>query len=518
MVRKFLPFLLLFFLCFCSPKRDKLDSTDYIDRRAGLTREDFEDGLSRPKSNKKDKDFDLYAEEDSSSFPPMSKLLVSPPPPPMGNGELISFSVTEDVPLKDVLIELGRVADIDIEIDPTIDGGIILKVKDKSLKLVVERICDLGGLRYSYNDGILKFEKDSPYTKNHTVDFLIDGGLWGSVEASINEILTNHGDGTEKVNINKPAGIISIYANDKVQKGVKEYITEVRGNASAQVLIEAKVVEVSLKDEFSAGIDWDWKEDKSNATTTNTVFLGSTNTTGAVFTTKALGAGGSLTANISALRQFGTTRTLSSPRIVSLNNQEATLEFTDSLIYFELDIETEEETNTSGETIDKVKSYSSSKKEDSEGVTLKIKPSIDVRKNEITLKVIPTLKVKTGEVEDPALTLQLNALGITGTDVTNLVPVIQTRTLETSLKIRSGEAMVIGGLMSESVINDEDGIPWLSEIPILGQLFKKTTEVTELVETIIFIKATIIDSGSNGIDKKDREFYDTFSTEKRRMI
>jgi general secretion pathway protein D len=520
---KIIPLVILFAITSCgSGAMDDVKArSKFVDSKAELTREEFEDGLIRDK--KKEEAKKILAERSQSAIPPMSKLLVVPPPPPMGSGKLISFSVTEDVPLKDVLIELGRVADLDIEVDTAITGGIILKVKDKPLKTVVERICSLGNLRYSFQDGIIKFELDNAYSKNYTVDFLIDGQLWSSIETSMDQILTDAG-GDGSITINKPAGVITVFANNVVQKSISEYIEDVRRNASAQVLLEAKIIEVTLEEDYSTGIDWSWVEDNVTSTDSSIKINAGTLSTGGTdgLQITSIGSnvlGGSLTANVSMLQQFGTTRTLSSPRILSMNNQAATLKFVNSIIYFELDIEEEDETNSAGETIGTTVTYNSEQKETEEGVTLKMTPSIDLVRSEITLSVEPTLSVQTGTVEDPAVKLQLEAIeGVEGEDIQNLVPLIQTRTIKTSLKINSGDAMVIGGLMNETIDNQEDGVPFLSRMPALGHLFKKVTEDTKIVETVIFIKATIIDSRENGVDKYDREFHDTYSTRKRRMF
>ena len=121
-------------------------------------------------------------------------------------------------------------------------------------------------------------------------------------------------------------------------------------------------------------------------------------------------------------------------------------------------------------------------------------PSINLEKNEITLNVTPELKVKIGEVEDPV-------------ETKNIVPVIQSRSVQTTLKIKSGNVLVIGGLMSEEHANTDTGIPFLSGIPILGNLFKSTERNKEVTETVIFIKATIVKPNGE-VNDYDRNIYD----------
>ena len=70
--------------------------------------------------------------------------------------------------------------------------------------------------------------------------------------------------------------------------------------------------------------------------------------------------------------------------------------------------------------------------------------------------------------------------------------------------------MVIGGLMKEDVIKNESKIPLLGDIPILGNLFKFTSNTSAIIETVIFVKATIIEVGK-GTNPHDKKIHDTFS-------
>lgn len=492
-----------------------------IDSDAEMSRQEFSDFMTL-KNAKKD-DNSIMELSNKNTTPNISKLLVAPPPPPMGNGNLVSFSVTEEVPIKDALIELGRVADIDIEVDPDITGGIILKITNKPLDIIVKRIADLAGLKYTYTNNILRFGKDLPYTETYDVDFLIDNDIWTSIESALNEIITlnapsdvstevstvaapqqqtktqtkNSNSGDYKIIINKPSSMITVYANEKTQKAVKEYIDNVKVNYASQVLIEAKVVEVVLNDDYKAGIDWSFTNgDKGGITSGYSDGSFATapgglsgNITTAIF-------GGSLTAAINALQTFGQTKTISSPRVHSMNNQKADLKFISKLIYFSLEKDEETDDNTGDTTT----TYTSTKQEEEIGVTLTIIPSIDLKNNEVTLKVTPELKVKVGEVADP-------------TNELNKVPIIQSRSVETSLKVKSGNILVIGGLMSEDTTNTDTGIPFLSGIPIIGNLFKSTDKSKEVRETVIFIKATIVKPNGE-VEKYDRDLYKKFGRDK----
>jgi general secretion pathway protein D len=202
--------------------------------------------------------------------------------------------------------------------------------------------------------------------------------------------------------------------------------------------------------------------------------------------------GSNLNASISALEQFGTTRTLSSPRIHAINNQKAVLSFADRLVYFKVE-QTQSSTAATGVAGTTViaQAITSTKLEEKQGVELEIIPSINVKTKEITLNIKPKITIKTKDVVDPA-----NAL--------NLIPVMQSRELNTTAKIQSGNALVIGGLMKESTSNSDTGVPFLANIPVLGWLFKFQSKSSEIIETVIFVKATVVSSGSNA-SKHDRE-------------
>ncbi|MDR0572002.1 MAG: hypothetical protein LBG48_04095, partial [Rickettsiales bacterium] len=115
-----------------------------FDKWTDLRQEEFNEALFGVKKDYSDVD----VQEKSSLI--LSKLLAETPPPPIGNGDLISFSITEDVPLKDVFIELGRLADIDIQIDPLINKKIIFKATDKPINVIIDKVCDLASLKYEY--------------------------------------------------------------------------------------------------------------------------------------------------------------------------------------------------------------------------------------------------------------------------------------------------------------------------------------------------------------------------------
>jgi type II secretory pathway component GspD/PulD (secretin) len=426
------------------------------------------------------------------------------------------------VPLKDVLIELGRAAKIDVDLDPNISGGVVISANNRPLSEIIDRITALGNLRYSYINGILHFEPDYPYSKSYFVDFLVDGTLWSDVENNITAILgrksgsettsDSSSSSQSSFSSNKSAGIISIFATDREHKEIAKFLDEVYKNSSAQVIIEAKVVEVDLNKDFETGIDWTFITRHGGS-----IAVAGTNSALSAATTIPLSIkipGSSIAPTITALEKFGVTRTISSPRINAMNNQKASLDFTKNLIYFTL-AASSATTPATSTTTTTTSTVTATKTEIPIGVQIAITPSINLKTNEITLDIKPKLTTDTGvRITDPTPITTTDSDGNTVTTTPNTVPVIATRQLGTIAKIKDGDVLVIGGLMEQSTANTDTGVPFISKIPLIGNLFKSVSKTTTVTETVIFIKATIINN-NNATPKYDRELHDRFTTDKR---
>lgn len=539
--------------------RDMDRTRDIIDPDLGYTREDYRDKLT-PKNTeqKKEKEKTSAAEP---SIPELSEILTAPRTAEVLPDKLVSLSVTEDVPLKDVLIELSRLADVDMEVDPSITGGIIMRVKDKPFKDVIERVVELGGLRYYTKNGVMRVERDTPYQVNYKVDFLnmirqstssinidsqalssagsttggltagssssisatSDGNVWESIEKTITSLLSftqnsnlggssfsqadsNASSATDRLQMNQNAGIISVIATQRQHKTIEEYLKEVKKQISAQVLIEAKVVEVTLDESYKSGINWGQLRDLSLGLSFETTFTGGISDSVDFF--KLSGdSGGDLSTAVSLTEAFGVSRTLSSPRLNAMNNQQALLTFTENNVYFTLDVQEETDTADGGGSTTRL-TIESTLNTVPIGVILALQPSINLDSQEITMHVRPTLSRITGTVNDPGVDATV-ARNAPGSGIKSAIPIIEVRELDSILKIKSGDIMVIGGLMKDVKESDDAGVPFVNRAPIIGNLFKSKVQNSAIVETVIFIKATIV-PGHNSVSKGDQDVYKNF--------
>lgn len=313
-----------------------------------------------------------------------------------------------------------------------------------------------------------------------------------------------------RYSINRQAGVISVYASERIHNEVAEYLNEVQRRVSSQVVIEAKVLEVQLSDEYAAGVDWSAIDISLFGEGDN--FLNFDATGGFVrqlltpasinpVTNFQFGASGSDVAFLfEALSRFGTVTALSSPRLTVMNNQSAVLNVAENLVYFEIEVETE--TLDGGGTL---RTFDTSPQTVPEGVLINVIPSIDVDNDTITLAVRPTVTSVRDFEPDP--NPELGA-------IPNNVPVVNVQEFDSILKLNNGQGIVMGGLMQDRVDTSNQGIPIVSELPVFGSLFKNSVDKIEKTELIVFIKATIVEQG-NTIHNTDRDIYRTFSRDRR---
>lgn len=284
---------------------------------------------------------------------------------------------------------------------------------------------------------------------------------------------------------------MTVIATKRQHRRVDEYLDRVNRLSSAQVLIEAKVVEVTLDDGYESGINWRTLfNDGANvaarfgATVASGPFSTPTTATANVLTFAV--DRGDLGTVLSFVENFGTTRTLSSPRLTVLNNQPAILKVAENHVYFTLDVERE----TDDDTGDTLVTVSSKINTVPIGLVMTVQPAINPDTGTIIMTTRPTISRITDFVADPGVAIASD------TQVESTVPVVEVRELDSILRMHSGEIMVMGGLMEERVSNEEQGIPGLADIPWFGRLFKAETDSTQTVELVIFLRATVL-AGSN---------------------
>ncbi len=139
------------------------------DRAANMEIQDFKDALAERLPESDDDLLGGFA--DTSEIPDLQPY-VARPQEYMETMPLVSVSVNQTVPVKDVLYELAEQANMDIELDPGIRGSIIFTARSKPFDEVIERIANIAGLRYTFKNGVLRVEEDRAYNKTYKIDYL----------------------------------------------------------------------------------------------------------------------------------------------------------------------------------------------------------------------------------------------------------------------------------------------------------------------------------------------------------
>lgn len=463
-----------------------------------------------------------------STLPLISNPTETPDP------ELYTFTVI-DKPVKDVLIAVGRDANINIDVNPQITGQVNINAINRSLPQILNRISEQTNIRWFFDEsGNLIVEPDLPFWKIYTMDYVninrgsvanievstqlsnvgdsqSNGGnsssssialssnnnFWTSLRGNLLGILEERDD-TEitSVVMNQEAGLINIHATSKQQKNIEAFLNRVQSRSTQQVLIEATVVEVALSDSYKAGVDWDAIQRNSGNVINFAQNLSGTSTQGTFLTIDVLdGQAFDITSSINLLSQFGDSKVLSSPKLMMLNNQPAILQVVDNLVYFDIEA-------TGGVIADGVATsttLTTTPNSVSVGFVMPVIAQIS-ENGQVTMNLRPAISRVIDYVSDPNPQLAAN-------NIENLIPQIQVSQFDSVLKVYSGQVAVLGGLMQDTISKRTDGVPGLSRLPGIGNLFSQRNDRAIKTELIVFIRPTVIKQPSLDGDLSDYRTY-----------
>ncbi|MBC7625605.1 MAG: type II and III secretion system protein [Aeromicrobium sp.] len=300
--------------------------------------------------------------------------------------------------------------------------------------------------------------------------------------------------------MNAETGTLAIRATSRQHEIVGEFIQQIGGSSQRQVLIEATVVEVVLNDKYQSGVDWSALGLQGLGYTIRQSFTGANLQESPFFSLSyrnpAAAAGGDISSTIKLLNSFGNTRVLSSPKIMTLNNQTAVMRVVENTVYF-----TVQSTVTPGAVAGQaaIVSYNTTPNVVPEGFIMNVTPQIS-ENDVINLSVRPSVTRITAYVNDPN-----PDLGRAG--VISRVPQIQTREFEAMMRVASGETAVLGGLMQDSFQTNRDGLPILARVPVVGDAVSYRNDSGKKSELVVFIRAVVIREASVNADLADYKKY-----------
>ena len=300
--------------------------------------------------------------------------------------------------------------------------------------------------------------------------------FWTTLEAELRSMVK---DGDSLV-LNRFSGVAQITAPVKRHESIRAFIELVNRRITQQVEIEARLVEVTLRDEQKLGVDWDQAATSLEGVRVqaraplDVAGVGGT-VLGANTFAATLGFGRA-SAVIQALKQQGEVKTVAQPRLRALNNQTAFIKVGEDRPFFRLQQtttlqqpgattafnQTQENFSVSTITI---------------GTILAVTPQIDGDKT-ITLDVLPAIT-------------RLQAI-VTSPDGRQTAPVTEVKQASTIVRLRDGETAIIGGLISEETGETERRVPILGKIPVVGAAFRSRANLRARTELVIFLTPRLV--------------------------
>lgn len=314
-------------------------------------------------------------------------------------------------------------------------------------------------------------------TKIYSIDEL---NFWGDLENELIAIIYQESDSYNpkhpRIIINKGAGLITINATPRQLERAQAYITALQSRLREQVQIDVQIFNVDHSNINTIGVNWGKLFELGLNTQSPQPPLLSTTPSGLNYGVYVFSQDLSIGQIVQFLQEYGKTKSVSNPKIITLNNQPAiisvgnVLRYSQSLIY---------QTSTNSSTIQNTGYQYPSV---FSGVLLDVTPSIYGQ--EIILKINPSITA----AKDPSIENQPQAL--------NAPPNLSTNQLSSIVRIQNGQRVILGGLISETDSTQTKKLPLLGSIPLLKYLFSYKKSIKQKREMVIIITPTIIDNQS----------------------
>jgi MSHA biogenesis protein MshL len=328
-----------------------------------------------------------------------------------------------------------------------------------------------------------------------------ESDFWKAIETDLHIIVGSAEQKDRSIVINRQSGVVVARAMPQELRDVADYLSKTEATVTRQVVLEAKVIEVELSDAYQAGINWAAVLTDGN----RQIFLGQSTPPGGFdgnllappgrdvtvspgntvdgLVANALGGAFTFAANFTDFNAYiellglqGRTHVLSSPRVSTLHNQKAIIKAgTDEFFVTGVHSDTTTGQSTTTTVEYELTPFFS-------GVALDVTPQIS-EDNRVLLHIHPTIS----DVTDQHKTLSVRG----STDILPLA-LSQIRESDSIVKARSGQIIVIGGLMRETRRKQDYKMPFLGDIPGVGRLFRSERNQTSTTELVILLRPLVV--------------------------
>jgi MSHA type pilus biogenesis protein MshL len=301
--------------------------------------------------------------------------------------------------------------------------------------------------------------------------------FWDVIDNSLKTILAK--DTGQTFIINKLAGMVIVTASRKNLERVEQYLDLVRKVINRQVLVEAKIIEITLNDNLKFGLDWNAiiRNSKAGTITLGTEkFANLIASSSPAFTIATSAA--DFTSTLRTIQELGEVRVLSSPRVNIMNGQTSLL----CVGRKESFISKSEQTVTPGSsTVLGSTNYTVETSSVLSGIIIGIVPYI-TETGEISLTVTP--------ITSDLVKLETRRFGNNQIQID--LPSVDIRELSTTVKVKNGQLIILGGLIFNREVLTDNQVPVFGDIPYVGMLFKSRDKASRKSELVVLIQPTIL--------------------------
>jgi MSHA biogenesis protein MshL len=323
--------------------------------------------------------------------------------------------------------------------------------------------------------------------------------FWAELETALRTLISVDKEAT--VVINRQSGVVIARAKPMQLREIESFLSATQNQISRQVILEAKILEIVLDDSHQDGVEW--KSIIREGLQTAPLLIGDPGTVFTLASQAGSFRAGDFTAVVTLLESQGKTNVLSSPRISTLNNQQAIIKVGKDETFVTGISPGIASSGLGSGTVEPAPILSSF----FSGIALDVTPQINDN-GDITLHIHPS--ITNVQSQDREYTIDSN-----GTKSVVPTALSTIRESDSIVKAKDGQIVVLGGLMQDNANENKEGVTGLSRIPFLGNLFRVNTGTRQKTELVILLKATMISSDAdwqNDIDASHQRFNTLDST------
>jgi Flp pilus assembly secretin CpaC len=351
--------------------------------------------------------------------------------------------------IQDVMSILAEMGGLNIVADQSLSGLVSISLKDVTVQHALDLILNAQGLSYKIIDNTIMVASAAnldKVTRVETKVFRLNNARAADVQALVQTRLS----GDESVQVSEKDNLLVVSADSKKLKTLATLIAKLDSQRVPQIILEAQFLEITQTSLKSLGISWG-----------NAFSVGFTSSITDGQATSTLGL--SLQTLLNTLQSDGKARLLAKPNIKAIDGSEAEIFIGDNIPYVEIS------SDTSGRIVEAVKYIES-------GILLNILPEINPITQEIKIEFKPEVSF-------------VNGFGGPNNDI----PIVRTRRVNTTVFVKNGKTVLIGGLFNSSDSDNSSRMPILSRVPILGYFFKTERDTKDETELVIALTPRIVD-------------------------